>query len=66
MGMPSSANLRAIQTRSFGFFPPQVLNRFEAARRIERRLEGMHSLRWLLPFLLLSARVPHPDEGGAS
>jgi hypothetical protein len=39
------ANLRAIQTQSFGFFPPQVLNRFEATRRLERRRQGLRPLR---------------------
>jgi SAM-dependent methyltransferase len=58
------ANLRAIQTQSFGFFAPRVLNRFEATRRLERRLAGLRPLRWILPFLLLSARVPQP--GGAT
>ena len=41
-------------THRFGFFPPQILNRFAISRRIETRLERIAPLRWVLPFLLLN------------
>ena len=47
-----------VQTRRFGFFPPQIVNRFESARALERRLEGSALLEPILPFLLCSARNP--------
>jgi SAM-dependent methyltransferase len=59
-----AASLDDIQTRTLGFFPPQILNRFERARRLEARLEKARSLRWILPFLLLSAQVAGEDEAG--
>jgi len=45
-----------------GFFPPQLLNRFEWARRLEARLERQSWLNGVLPFLLLSASVPAGDD----
>jgi SAM-dependent methyltransferase len=53
-----SAGLRPLPVRSCGFFPPQIVNRSAAARRLETRLEGMGALRPWLPFLLLCARNP--------
>jgi 2-polyprenyl-3-methyl-5-hydroxy-6-metoxy-1,4-benzoquinol methylase len=50
-----SAGLAPRTTHRFGFFPPQIFNRFAFARRIEARLERIAPLRWVLPFLLLSA-----------
>lgn len=52
-----SAHLEPGVARRFGFFPPQVLNRIAAARRMEARLESLSALRPLLPFLLLPARA---------
>jgi len=52
------AGLERVATRSFGFFPPQVLNNIAAARRLEGFLERRRALRWLLPFLLLCAHSP--------
>jgi hypothetical protein len=52
------AGLAKIETRSFGFFPPPVFNRFSAARRFERRLERVRWLAGVLPYLLLTARAP--------
>jgi SAM-dependent methyltransferase len=53
-----AAGLEPAPTRRFGFFPPQVVNRFAAARRLEARLEAARLLRPVLPFLLLGARRP--------
>jgi SAM-dependent methyltransferase len=52
------AQLVDVRTARFGFFPPQLVNRFEAARRLEGRLERVSALEWLLPFLLSTARRP--------
>lgn len=41
-----------------GFFPPQLVNRFAWARRLEAMLERQAWLGGVLPFLILSARVP--------
>ena len=51
-----AAGLAPAPVQRFGFFPPQLLNRSHAARRIEARLETSPVLRPLLPFLLLRAR----------
>lgn len=53
-----SAGFVDVATRSFGFFPPQIVNRFESARRLERRLERAAWCEPVLPFLLCSARKP--------
>jgi len=52
----AASGLADARTRTFGFFPPQVLNRFAAAERLERRLERWRPLRPLLPFVLASGR----------
>jgi SAM-dependent methyltransferase len=52
------AGLRALEAESLGFFPPQILNRSDAAQRLETRIERVRSLHWVLPFLLLSAESP--------
>lgn len=52
------AGLRDRETRRFGFFPPQIFNRFPVARAAERRIEASGVLRPALPFLLLSAERP--------
>ena len=49
----------------FGFFPPQLINRFAWARRLEARLERQAWLSGVLPFMILSARVP-PHTAPAS
>jgi dolichyl-phosphate beta-glucosyltransferase len=56
------AQLLPCETQTFGFFPPQVLNRLAPARWIEDHLEGMRALHWILPFLLLHAQAPGADE----
>jgi hypothetical protein len=60
------AGLRDVATGTFGFFPPQILNRFTAARGLEARLERASVLRPLLPFLLLSARAPASSDSSRS
>jgi SAM-dependent methyltransferase len=52
-----AAGLDPLPIRRFGFFPPQVLNRVESARRLEARLERSRLLEPVLPFLLLRARA---------
>jgi 2-polyprenyl-3-methyl-5-hydroxy-6-metoxy-1,4-benzoquinol methylase len=52
------AQLVDVRTARFGFFPPQILNRFEVARRLEDRLERASALEWVLPFLVSTARRP--------
>ena len=52
------SGLEPAPLRRCGFFAPQLLNRFEWARRAATRLERQPWLRRLLPFLVLSARVP--------
>ena len=47
-----------VETQRFGFFPPQIINRFESARALERRLERSVLLDPVLPFLLCTARNP--------
>ena len=52
------AGFEEIRTESFGFFPPQLVNRYALARSLERRLEQIALLRGVLPFLVGSARSP--------
>jgi SAM-dependent methyltransferase len=54
----AGAGLREVRTSTFGFFPPQVINRSAAAARLERRLERSGLLAPLRPFVLTSARRP--------
>jgi SAM-dependent methyltransferase len=42
----------------FGFFPPQLVNRYAWARRLETRVERARILEPLLPFLLMTAVAP--------
>lgn len=51
----AAAGLSVRPTRRFGFFPPQVHNRFASSRRLEERLERFGPIGGVLPFLLLSA-----------
>ena len=55
------AQLVEVRTARFGFFPPQLVNRFETARRLEERLETVSALEWVLPFLVSTARRPAGD-----
>lgn len=52
------AGLHALPARTFGFFPPQILNRLSWAATLEERLERTALLRPMLPFLLVCARAP--------
>jgi 2-polyprenyl-3-methyl-5-hydroxy-6-metoxy-1,4-benzoquinol methylase len=58
-----AAGLVEVASRSFGFFPPALLNRFGIARRIEERLEKLPVLGGIRPFLLATARTP-ANSGG--
>ncbi len=60
------AALCEVRTRTCGFFPPQVLNRFPSARSLEARIERLPGLGGILPFLLLSARAPADAGPGSS
>jgi SAM-dependent methyltransferase len=53
-----AAGLEVLPTRRFGFFPPQLVNRFATARRIEAAIEAAGVFEPVLPFLLLRARAP--------
>ena len=53
----AGAGLTQVQATTFGFFPPQVLARSQAAVRLERRLERSRLLKPLLPFVLRSGRA---------
>ncbi len=60
------AGLAPQTTRRFGFFPPQIVNRFPSARRFESGIERMKLFEPMLPFLLLSAQASgSAPEGGA-
>lgn len=45
-----------IQIRKFGFFPPQILDRFPFMLRIEKWLEKLPCVKIFLPFLLIKAK----------
>jgi SAM-dependent methyltransferase len=53
-----AAGLDVLPTRRFGFFPPQIVNRFALAQRVESALERARVLEPVLPFLVLRARRP--------
>ncbi|MFQ5415551.1 MAG: class I SAM-dependent methyltransferase [Myxococcota bacterium] len=57
------AGLTNVGCHRFGFFPPQIFNRFHTARGFERYVEGLALARPVLPFLLLSARASDFREG---
>lgn len=48
--------LSEVRIRTFGFFPPQILNRSSLAQRLEERMEAVSWLRGWLPMLLITAR----------
>lgn len=52
----SAHGLAVAPVHRFGFFPPQLLNRSSAVRRLEARLERQRWLSRVLPFQLLVAR----------
>ena len=52
-----------IEAERNGFFPPQVLNRFDFALPLERRLEAIGLLNPILPFLMISGTRPTHAEG---
>jgi 2-polyprenyl-3-methyl-5-hydroxy-6-metoxy-1,4-benzoquinol methylase len=45
-----------IEIRKFGFFPPQILDKFPLMLGIEKRLESVFFMKIFLPFLLISAK----------
>ena len=57
------AGLKDIDTHRFGFFPPQIFNRFRVARAFEQKVESLALARPVLPFLLLSAGTDQQSEG---
>lgn len=63
------AGLCAIRTETFGFFPPQIYNRFTTMRSLEGRLQGLCPLRSFLPFIVTTgeaapAEAPSPAVAG--
>ena len=52
--------LRPLDTQSFGFFPPQIVN-LAPGFALEKRLERIGLLKPILPMLLLSAETPQRD-----
>jgi SAM-dependent methyltransferase len=52
------AGLADCRLATAGFFPPQILNRFAVALRVEHRLERWRLLRPVLPFVVVSGSVP--------
>ena len=61
----AAAGLVPRPTRRFGFFPPQVINRFAFAARIEEGIERLRLLNPVLPFLLLAAEALGNEEDSA-
>jgi SAM-dependent methyltransferase len=61
-----AAGLDEFRSSTFGFFPPQVLNRFGWAPSLEGRLESLRVLRGVLPFLLMTAHKPAPAGAAKS
>jgi len=61
-----AAGLEGFRSSTFGFFPPQVLNRFGWAASLEGRLESLRVLRGVLPFLLMTAHQPAAADQSAS
>jgi hypothetical protein len=57
------AGLTDVGCHSFGFFPPQIFNRFGSARAFEREVERLTLARPVLPFLLLSGSSAKLSEG---
>jgi SAM-dependent methyltransferase len=54
----SEAGFVDVEAERNGFFPPQVINRFQFALPLERRLEAIRVLNPLLPFLMISGTRP--------
>jgi len=59
------SGLAAQPVHRFGFFPPQLINRFEWARQLEHRLERQRWLSGVLPFQLLAGCAAAPDGDAA-
>jgi SAM-dependent methyltransferase len=57
------AELTAVETTTFGMFPPQILNRIPWTRRLEEVIESKSALSAWLPFLLMTARAPTETSG---
>jgi SAM-dependent methyltransferase len=45
----------SVRFKNFGFFPPQIINRFPSVLKFEKMLEGFPILNRFLPFLLITA-----------
>jgi 2-polyprenyl-3-methyl-5-hydroxy-6-metoxy-1,4-benzoquinol methylase len=52
-----------VEIKTFGFFPPQVLDNFPFALRIEKWIEKLPFVKFFLPFLLMTARKNGPPAG---
>jgi SAM-dependent methyltransferase len=58
LGILEHAGLKECTIHRAGFFPPQILNHFGAALRVEQRLERIRALQSVLPFVVVSGTVP--------
>ena len=47
-----------VEIRKFGFFPPQILDKFSITLKLEKQLEKVPLVKVFLPFLLITARKP--------
>ena len=65
LGACEAAGLETLPDRRFGFFPPQIINRWPAASRLEVRIERVGVVEPLLPFLFVGARAPHRSFGSS-
>jgi hypothetical protein len=57
--------MRSPAITTFGWFPPQILDRWGWALRVERRLEACAWLRPVLPFRLIQSQVPSDSARSA-
>ncbi len=54
----TSAGCVEVEAERNGFFPPQILNRFDFALPLEKRLESIALINPILPFLMISGTRP--------
>lgn len=51
-----SSKYRSVDFKNFGFFPPQIINRFPQILKFERMIEKLPLLNRLLPFILIGTK----------
>lgn len=62
----AAAGLSAPRIETFGWFPPQILDRWPRTLRLEKRIEGMQACKPILPFRLISSRRLESEEALAA